>query len=267
MDCGVHDDLDLVVADPEEFVGLDDLEALVHQRAGVDGDLRAHLPGRMGQGIGDGDRFQLSSGAAPEGSAASRQDDGGHPIRMIVGPQALVNGAVLGVDRNDLGPRIGADPLNHRSGRDQRLLVGQPEPLARLQGRQRHRQPGESDYSVDDRVGGGGRGRHRVLPGEQLHAGRQQLGQSGGAGRVGQRDDLRPEAMGLLGQQLHRAGCSQRDHAVSVGPGPHDVERLGSNRSGRAQNSDRRRTQVSSPWTLGPPRRVQVTPDIRSRRS
>ena len=67
----VHDRLrvdhhvDLVVADAdavlpgrraEQLVGLDDLEALVHERRRVDGDLRAHDPGGVGQGVVDGDR-------------------------------------------------------------------------------------------------------------------------------------------------------------------------------------------------------------------
>ena len=52
----VHDDLDVVVVDPEQLVGLDDLEPLVHQRAGVDRDLRTHRPRRMGQSLVDRDR-------------------------------------------------------------------------------------------------------------------------------------------------------------------------------------------------------------------
>ena len=51
----VHDHLDAVVADAEQLVGLDHLEALVHQRRRVDGDLRTHAPRRMGQGVVDGD--------------------------------------------------------------------------------------------------------------------------------------------------------------------------------------------------------------------
>ena len=45
----MDDDVDLVVIDPEQLVGLDHLQALVHQRARVDGDLRPHLPGGMGE--------------------------------------------------------------------------------------------------------------------------------------------------------------------------------------------------------------------------
>ena len=44
---------------------------------------------------------------------------------VVVGPQALVDRAVLAVDRHQLGARRAAGPLHHRSGGDQRLLVGQ----------------------------------------------------------------------------------------------------------------------------------------------
>ena len=47
----VHDDLDPVVVEPEEVMRLDELETLVRQRRGVDGDLRAHGPRRMREGL------------------------------------------------------------------------------------------------------------------------------------------------------------------------------------------------------------------------
>ena len=52
---GVDHDLDPVVVHGEQLVGLDHLEALVHQRGGVDRDLRAHRPGGVGQGLLDRD--------------------------------------------------------------------------------------------------------------------------------------------------------------------------------------------------------------------
>ncbi len=47
----VHDDLDPVVVEPEEVVRLDELEALVRQRCGVDGDLRTHRPRRVRESL------------------------------------------------------------------------------------------------------------------------------------------------------------------------------------------------------------------------
>ena len=51
----VHDDVDPVVRDAEQQVRLDDLEALVDQGGRVDGDDRAHRPGRVGQRLRGGD--------------------------------------------------------------------------------------------------------------------------------------------------------------------------------------------------------------------
>ena len=48
---GMDDDIDVLVGDIVEPVGLDDLQALVHERGRVDGDLGAHVPGRVGQGV------------------------------------------------------------------------------------------------------------------------------------------------------------------------------------------------------------------------
>ena len=61
----VDDDLDAVVGRAEQLVGLDHLEALVHQRRRVDGDLRPHVPGRVGQGLVDGDAGQLGARCGP----------------------------------------------------------------------------------------------------------------------------------------------------------------------------------------------------------
>ena len=52
----VDDDVDPLVRHPEQMVGLDQLEALVHQRRRVDRDLAAHLPGRMRERLLAGDR-------------------------------------------------------------------------------------------------------------------------------------------------------------------------------------------------------------------
>ena len=67
--------------------------------------------------------------------------------------QALVHGAVLAVDRDQLGARRRPQRLHDRAGGDQALLVGQGQPLARPQRGDRDRQPGEADDGVDDDVG------------------------------------------------------------------------------------------------------------------
>ena len=128
---GVHHDLDPVVVDAEELVGLNDLEALVHQRRRVDGDLRPHGPRRVGQRVGHRDRAEPLGRPAPERTARGGEEQPGHVGRALQRGQALVQRAVLGVDRDDLGPGRAAGLLHDGRAGDQRLLVGQRQPLAR----------------------------------------------------------------------------------------------------------------------------------------
>ena len=51
------------------------------------------------------------------------------------GPQALVHGAVLAVDRHQLGARRAPDGLHDRAAGDERLLVGQRQAPARVEAR------------------------------------------------------------------------------------------------------------------------------------
>ena len=67
----------------------------------------------------------------------------------------------------------------------------------------------------------------------------QPLGQGGSPRGVGNGHNVRAEALCLLSQEIHRAGRTQGGHPVLVGSGLDDVERLGSDRSGRAENGNR----------------------------
>ena len=75
---GVHDDVDPVVVDAEELVGLDHLEALVHEGRRVDGDLRSHRPGRVGQRVGHRDRAEPLGRPAAERAARGGEEQPGH---------------------------------------------------------------------------------------------------------------------------------------------------------------------------------------------
>src|SRR5207302_8723548 len=85
----------------EQEVRLDHLEPFVHHGRRVDGDLGPHLPARMRQGLGDGDRAEGLEWPAQEGATGPGQDqppDGS----LLFPPQALPDGTVLTVDRKDL---------------------------------------------------------------------------------------------------------------------------------------------------------------------
>ena len=97
---------------------------------------------------------ELRGGPAPEGAARRGEEEAGHGRRPVDGGQALVDGAVLGVHRHDLGPRGAAGLLHHRRAGDERLLVGQGETLARLQRGHGDGEAGEPDDGVQHHVGG-----------------------------------------------------------------------------------------------------------------
>ena len=67
MDCGCTTTSMRSGGHVEQPVGLDDLEALVHQRRRVDGDLAAHLPRRMPQRV-FGTRSVRALGRATSGT-------------------------------------------------------------------------------------------------------------------------------------------------------------------------------------------------------
>ena len=65
----MDDHIDGAIGHIEEEMRLDDLEALVHHGGGVDGDLGAHLPARVGKGFRNRDRLKGLEGAAQKRTA------------------------------------------------------------------------------------------------------------------------------------------------------------------------------------------------------
>jgi hypothetical protein len=201
----VDDHLDAVVVDPEQLVGLDDLEALVHQCRGVDRDLRPHRPRRMGQGVVDRDVRQLVAATASERAAAGREHDPGHPLGLPAGVsrQALVHRAVLGVDRHDVArTRLVEHGPDHGPARDERLLVGQRQPLAGRQGGQREPQPGEPHDPVHTHVGHRAELGQSLGAGSDLGAGRHPVVHLGRPRRIADDDHLGAQVAGLGHQRV-----------------------------------------------------------------
>ena len=152
IDCGCTTTSMLVEVDAEQLVGLDHLEALVHQRRRVDGDLRAHLQVGWASASLDGDVGQLVAasgrGTGPPLAVSTMRRD---LVGGVAGAQALVDGAVLGVDGHELGagrgPRRAAPPGRRRSATPCWPAPGAC-PLERGEG---DRQAGEADDPVDAR--------------------------------------------------------------------------------------------------------------------
>src|SRR6266568_524883 len=96
----VHDDVDAARLDVEEPARLDHLEALVHERRRVDGDLVAHRPVGVLQGAGRRHRGQLPGRDGPE-RTAGRGEEEPPDVGVVVPDERLEDGAVLRVDGED----------------------------------------------------------------------------------------------------------------------------------------------------------------------
>ena len=172
----------------------------------------------------------LSAVAAAERPARRGQHDLGHLVGGAAA-QALRHRGVLGVDGHDLA-RLGG--LEHqRAARDQRLLVGQGETGAGGERRQRGLQPQRADQGVEHHVGLG------VLdqPGDGVGPGIGDVADLGGRGVVGDGDVRHARLGALLGEQAGIAAARrQPDDLEAVRVGGDDVQRLGADRAGAAEN-------------------------------
>ena len=149
---GVHHDGDAVGRSPEQPVGLDDLRTpLVDECRGVDRNLCAHVPLGVSEGLLDGYVCRrlpsrgMSRNAPPLQVMMSRRTG-------LRSEQALEDGRVFRVDRDHRGPSFAGQGHDAGPADDQRLLVGQGEFLAGLDGRDGGSQPGVSDQGVDHDV-------------------------------------------------------------------------------------------------------------------
>ena len=107
IDCGCTSTSISSGGEREQMMRLDHFQALVHQRRGIDGDLRAHRPVRMLQrlfGRGRPDRLQRPGA---ERAARGGQDHAPH-VLAAAGAQRLEQRVVLGIDRQD--GRAGRSP-------------------------------------------------------------------------------------------------------------------------------------------------------------
>ena len=94
----VNDHIERLRPQREQMMGLDEFEALVHQRRRIDRDLRSHGPGRMLERLLQrdlADRLERPSAKRPAGSG---QDDAAH-ILAAAGAERLEDRVVLGIDR------------------------------------------------------------------------------------------------------------------------------------------------------------------------
>ena len=239
----MNDDIDLVERHAEEFVGLDHLETLVHQRRRVDRDLGPHRPCGMSQRIVDRDLLEVAAVAASKRSPTRREHDAMNSIGCAdlagnaVGPQTLVHRTVLAVDRNQLRTWGLPCSLDHRPGGDQRFLVGQAEPLARLEGREGTGSPAKptTPLMTVSAVSARRPSPHRPPADRRLRA---TAARSRPQPR--HRQPRRPGAKLLgLGDDVGVATNTERRHDIVAGALANDLECLRADRAGRTQHRHR----------------------------
>ena len=238
IDCGCTTTPMSVVGRAEEVVGLDDLEALVHEGRRVDRDLAAHRPGRVLEGVLDGDAGQLGARPAPE-RAARRRDGEPHDGARPLARDQLVQRGVLGVHRDQPGAGRLAESRDQLAADHERLLVGQRDVDALAEGDDRRAQAGRADDRVEHEVGVGLRDQtgEPLRPGEDL-AVRPLLGGARGRVGVGQGDPAHGVRARLRDEGLPAAVGAQADELEGIRGAAHDVERLGADRAGGAEDEE-----------------------------
>ncbi len=180
--------------------------------------------------------------APPAERAAARREHEPVDLPRHPGTQALGDGGVLGVDGNDLTGR--RRPDDQWAADDEGLLVRQGQRAASPQSGERRLESGRAVDTVEDDVGSlsgqrarGGRPHHdpdAAGPGPLQRVADGLLGVL-----AGHADDADPQPCGLLGQQLGPATLrGEGDDTEPVGVAHDDVDGLGADRPGRAEQND-----------------------------
>src|SRR6202789_4725566 len=147
----MHRHLHLRGGKVEEAAGFDDLQGLVEDGGGVDGDALAHDPGGVLEGLGWGDALEVGELGVAERAGGCREPDL-FDLRSGAGAEALVDGVVLGVDGEKVYvafPRCGEDEV---AGSYEAFLVGETDGLAAEDGGVGGFEAGHSDDGRDDEV-------------------------------------------------------------------------------------------------------------------
>ena len=163
----MDDRVDLTQRQTVEPHGLDDLKALVHQRRGVDGDLRTHCPVRVLERVGLRLSRKLLQAQAVERPARAGQNEALDLTAVTAALQALEDRAVLAVDGDDLRA-VFFRRVHHELARaDERFLVRKRDAFFLFDCRERRLETDHAHHGGHDRVGvvrrGGGQ--------KALHAG------------------------------------------------------------------------------------------------
>ena len=166
----LDDDLDLLGGEAEQPHCLDQLKALVHQGGAVDGDLRAHVPVGVPEGVGLGLAPQLLGLHPEEGAAGGRQQDLRQALGALPVLQALEDGRVLAVHRQQLDAVLRHRLRHEMSAGDEALFVSEGEVMAALDGGKAGAEARDAHHAVQHHVRAihGGEGLQPLGAGQEL---------------------------------------------------------------------------------------------------
>ena len=231
-------DLDFFRGQAEQPDGLDELQTLVHQGSGVNGDLGAHVPVGVLEGIGLGLAPQLLGLHPEERAAGSREQNLGQTLGALFILQALEDGRVLTVHGQQLDAVLCHRLSDQMAARDKALFVGQCQIVAALNGGQAGTQTRDTHHAVQHHIG--------AVHGGQLFqalGAHQQLGrvgtsgegrvQFGGSLRVGHADVLGVKFLHLFENFIHVAVGREAKHLIALCTD--DIQTLGADGTGGAQ--------------------------------
>src|SRR5688572_17119308 len=251
----VNDHLHGIGPDREQVAGLDQFEALVHQRRRVDRDLRAHAPVRVRDCLFRRHRRQVFAPRAQEWAAGRGEQDARDARRGAAWGsarrQALEDRVVLAVDRQD-GRARAPRSLEQESAREhQRFLVGQQDLLARSRGRERRRETDGADDGGHDGI----RLRQRRDGGERVGSAgdarrqsraRDALREARGRGAIGESRNGGAMTLDLREQRLVIRVRGKRDDAEPFRVADGDVERRLADRARRAEDCEALHSTIPS---------------------
>ena len=243
----MDDHIQLLGRHVEEELGLDQLQPLVHERGRVDRDLAAHRPLGMLAGLlgrGGGNSLRRPGPERPARGGKDQASDGTARIHASSAiRQALEDGIVLAVDRQQRDTGLAAGGAKKRASHDNGFLVGQQHRTRPTRRRQRGRQARRPDDGGHDRINARRAGHLDQLVGADGQTGRdtsrtQPCLESGGSPGIRHSQHLGSVPHSQRQQLVDIAMSRERVHPITVGVAGHDIERAVTNGTGGAQNGD-----------------------------
>ena len=232
----------LLGAQSEEALGFDELEALVGERGGVDGDFRAHRPIGVFEGVGGSTVGEAFGGPVAECAAAGGEDDATHAgVRVTL--EALEDGVVFAVDGENVCAGFFGGGQDEFSGENENLFRGEGEVFAGGEGGEGGCEAGGADDGNEDGVGGGELGEFNEAgePADEVGAGGEcgEIGASGGVSGIVEEADVAHIELASDGCEFVPLGVGGDAYELEfVAVGGEDAERILPDGAGGAEEDD-----------------------------